>query len=352
MLAGDFANTGELLDAAAAAYGDREAFVAGGSRISFVEWASRSRSVAAGLAAHGVRKGDVVALRLPSGIDYATCYAAAAMIGAVTTGINPRLGPRETEAILEHAQPAVVISEPVEVQRLSGHRGGRRGAVPDAEIDRADPVALIFSSGTTGLPKGAVFDGNNLLAGARSAGIMSAPNDRRLTSTPFAHAGYMFKLWDQLLWGTTLVIPPTPWTADGMALLLREEKITVAGAVPTQWAKLLEVCTPEALPHLRVGVVATAPASGIGERPTGSPVSSIVSRMAAIRAAASSAASGSIAASAWSPGSMRPPGKTSAPPANAIALARSTISNSGAPPSTSRKMTTVAAGIASCIVPI
>jgi acyl-CoA synthetase (AMP-forming)/AMP-acid ligase II len=261
VLAGDFANTGELLDAAAAAYGDREAFVAGGSRISFVEWASRSRSVAAGLAAHGVRKGDVVALRLPSGIDYATCYAAAAMIGAITTGINPRLGPRETEAILEHAQPAVVISEPAEVQRLSGHGGGRRRAVPDAEIDRADPVALIFSSGTTGLPKGAVFDGNNLLAGARSAGIMSAPYDRRLTSTPFAHAGYMFKLWDQLLWGTTLVIPPTPWTADGMAVLLREEKITVAGAVPTQWAKLLEVCAPEALPHLRVGVVATAPAS-------------------------------------------------------------------------------------------
>jgi acyl-CoA synthetase (AMP-forming)/AMP-acid ligase II len=91
---------------------------------------------------------------------------------------------------------------------------------------------------------------------------MSAPYDRRLTSTPFAHAGYMFKLWDQLIWGTTLVIPPTPWSAAGMFQILLDEDITVAGAVPTQWAKLLELdeVSPEALSALRIGVVATAPA--------------------------------------------------------------------------------------------
>jgi acyl-CoA synthetase (AMP-forming)/AMP-acid ligase II len=259
VLAGDFASTRELLDAAAVAYGDREAYVEPGSRISFAEWVSQSRRVAAGLVANGVGKGDVVVLRLPSGIDYATCYAAAAMIGAITTGINPRLGPREVGAILEQADPALVVSEPAELQRISAE-GDRFPAVPDVEINRHDPVALIFSSGTTGLPKGAVFDGNNLLAGAASAGVMSAPHDRRLTSTPFAHAGYMFKLWDQLLWGTTLVIPPAPWSAAGMATVLSEERITVAGAVPTQWAKLLEV-SPTVFPHLRVGVAATAPAS-------------------------------------------------------------------------------------------
>lgn len=94
---------------------------------------------------------------------------------------------------------------------------------------------------------------------------MSAPYDRRLTSTPFAHAGYMFKLWDQLLWGITLVIPPAPWSAQGMFDVLRDERITVAGAVPTQWTKLLDVegVNPQELPHLRIGVVATAPASPI-----------------------------------------------------------------------------------------
>ncbi|EUA30653.1 AMP-binding enzyme family protein [Mycobacterium xenopi 4042] len=64
------------------------------------------------------------------------------------------------------------------------------------------------------------------------------------------------------MWGTTLVVPPVPWSAPAMFSILRDEHITVAGAVPTQWAKLLEipgVCA-DVLPHLRIGVAATAPA--------------------------------------------------------------------------------------------
>ena len=108
---------------------------------------------------------------------------------------------------------------------------------------------------------------------------------------------------------------------------------------------------PNAPPAWSPARSAASPAvSGIGDRAIGSPASSIVSRTAAIRAAASAGASGRVAARAWSPGSMRPPGNTKAPPANAIALARSTINSCGGAPSTSRRMTTVAAGIASCIV--
>jgi acyl-CoA synthetase (AMP-forming)/AMP-acid ligase II len=252
-LAGDFTNTRDLLNAAAGAHGERTAYVESGRRISFAEWAFRACGVAAGFAAGGVGKGDVVVLRLSSGIDYATCYAAAAMIGAVTTGVNPRLGPQEVAAILARSHPALVVSDADDIPRSTA-------GPPDVELTGADAVCVIFSSGTTGLPKGAAYDADGLRAGARSAGVMSAPYDRRLTSTPFAHAGYMFKLWDQLMWGTTLVIPPAPWTAEGMAAVLRDERITVAGAVPTQWAKLLELGVDGSLPDLRVGVVATAPA--------------------------------------------------------------------------------------------
>src|SRR5690606_41215297 len=123
---------------------------------------------------------------------------------------------------------------------------------------RQDPVALVFTSGTTGTPKGAVFDADRLAAGAAAAGVMSAPYDRRLTSTPFAHAGYMFKLWDQLVWGSTLVVPPTPWSAQGMFSVLRDEQITVAGAVPHDWATLLEVdgVCRLSLAHLSIRVLA------------------------------------------------------------------------------------------------
>jgi acyl-CoA synthetase (AMP-forming)/AMP-acid ligase II len=271
-LSSDGADTTSMLESAAAIHGDIEAYVEPGARITFAEWIGRARCVAAQFADLGVGKGDVVALWLPSGIDYATCYAAAAMIGAITTGLNPRLGRREVESILRQADPGLIIADdelarlPVTPARLLPRTSlstETSGSAPiRVELTRRDPVALIFTSGTTGAPKGAVFDADRLAAGAAAAGVMSAPYDRRLTSTPFAHAGYMFKLWDQLVWGSTLVVPPVPWSARGMFDILRDQRVTVAGAVPTQWAKLLDVegVSPQALPHLRIGVAATGPA--------------------------------------------------------------------------------------------
>jgi len=267
-----FANTRELLDYAATTHDEVEAYVDPGARITFADWIGRARGVAIQFADLGVGKGDVVALWLPSGIDYATCYAAAAMIGAITTGLNPRLGRREVESILQQADPALVVVDeqlgalPSTAARLLSrtalHNDPTASAPPPVELTRRDLVALIFTSGTTGTPKGAAYDADRLAAGAAASGVMTAPYDRRLTSTPFAHAGYMFKLWDQLQSGSTLVVPPTPWSAQGMFDVLRHERVTVAGAVPTQWAKLLDVdgVSPQALPHLRIGVVATAPA--------------------------------------------------------------------------------------------
>ncbi|GAC1395284.1 MAG: FadD3 family acyl-CoA ligase [Mycobacterium sp.] len=268
----DIADTRSMLETAAALHDDHEAYVEPGARITFAEWIGRARGVATQFAERGVGKGDVVTLWLPAGIDYATCYAAAAMIGAITAGLNPRLGRTEIESILQQADPALIVAD----DRLGAlpdttcalfERGAlttdaSASAPPPVELTRADLVALIFTSGTTGTPKGAAFDADRLAAGATAAGVMSAPYDRRLTSTPFAHAGYMFKLWDQLVWGSTLVVPPAPWSARGMFDVLRDERVTVAGAVPTQWAKLLDLdgVSREALPHLRIGVVATAPA--------------------------------------------------------------------------------------------
>jgi acyl-CoA synthetase (AMP-forming)/AMP-acid ligase II len=271
-LSSDVADTRMMLEMAATVHGDIEAYVEPGGRITFADWIGRARGVASQFADLGVGKGDVVTLWLPSGIDYATCYAAAAMIGAITAGLNPRLGRREIESILQQADPALIVAdEQLGALPDTGHRLLSRDALcsdtsssapPAAELNRRDLVALIFTSGTTGTPKGAAFDADRLAAGAAASGVMSAPYDRRLTSTPFAHAGYMFKLWDQLVWGSTLVVPPTPWSAQGMFDILRDERVTVAGAVPTQWAKLLDVdgVTSNALPHLRIGVVATAPA--------------------------------------------------------------------------------------------
>lgn len=171
-LSSDVVDTRAMLELAAAVHGDIEAYVEPGARITFAEWIGRARGVATQFADLGVGKGDVVVLWLPSGIDYATCYAAAAMIGAITTGLNPRLGRREIESILQQADPALVVAD----GRLgalpgTGHRllsrdalcsDTSRSAPPSVELNRRDVVALIFTSGTTGTPKGAAFDADRL----------------------------------------------------------------------------------------------------------------------------------------------------------------------------------------------
>jgi acyl-CoA synthetase (AMP-forming)/AMP-acid ligase II len=272
-LRADVATLGDALKAAGYEHAERDAYVDGAQRMSYAEWIGRARSVAEQLRDAGVNAGDVVAIMLPSGIDYAICYAAIAWVGAVATGLNSRLGSREIAAVLAQAQPRLLIRDPevfaavdpgiAELSRAELTPRPSTGGSPES-VSPDSPAVIVWTSGTTGVPKGAWYDHRNLAAAARTAGVMSAPYDRKLVATPFAHAGYMGKLWDQLAWGTTVVVSPVPWTAAEMARILREERITVAGGVPTQWAKLLELpamAEGGPLRDLRVGIAATAPAS-------------------------------------------------------------------------------------------
>jgi len=263
------------MDAAAEQLGDREAYVEGDRRCTFAEWIAASDALAADLVERGVRPGDVVALMLPPSIDYAVAYAGAVRAGAVATGLNTRLGPREVEAVLERCEPAVVVRDeslglpPVRTpsavlpRSAMADLAGGLGLGPDRPTRApGDPVTIIWTSGTTGLPKGAWFDHRCLEAAVATAGVMTAPFDRRLVPTPFAHAGYMAKLWEQLAWGVTVVISPPPWTADDTIRLIAAERVTVAAGVPTQWAKIVEhpVLATADTSSLRLCVSATAPA--------------------------------------------------------------------------------------------
>jgi acyl-CoA synthetase (AMP-forming)/AMP-acid ligase II len=270
------------MDAVAVALGDREAYVDGDQRVTFGEWLARADLLAAEFARRGVRRGDVVALMLPPSIDYAVCYAAAAKAGAITTGLNTRVGRREVDAILGQCSPALVVRDaslelpdvpagtPVLARSelaaicadLAGAAAAREAlAAVRAQCVPADIVTIMWTSGTTGLPKGACFDHENLRAISAAAGAMCAPGDRRLGALPFAHAGYMGRLWDQLEKGITLVICSPGLPPADMLRLVAAERITVFGAVPTQWERLLRLPDVDDvdLSHVRVGTSASAP---------------------------------------------------------------------------------------------
>jgi acyl-CoA synthetase (AMP-forming)/AMP-acid ligase II len=219
-------------------HGDREAFVDGERRLTFAEWDRAAGGVATALAARGVRKGDVVCLRLPSSIEFAVCYQAGLRLGAITSGINTRLGPREVEGIVEQAAPRVVITEADDVEGWSQLDPPSPAQLP--RVDASDSVAIVWTSGTTGRPKGAVFDHDNLAAVARGAGALSAFGDRRLSPLPFAHVAYMTRVWDELERAMTTIITPTPWNAGDGLRLIGHEHVTVAQGVPTQWTLMLD----------------------------------------------------------------------------------------------------------------
>ena len=88
--------------------------------------------------------------------------------------------------------------------RAERRHGGPSGTGPHgARAVSADPVAVVWTSGTTGMPKGAVFDHANLAAVAAGIDVLSEPGDRRLSPLPFAHVGYMTRAWDEIAHGVT-----------------------------------------------------------------------------------------------------------------------------------------------------
>ena len=100
-----------ILAEAARRYGDRTAFqVASGAVLSYQELDRASDEVAAGLAARGLGAGEVLLLSLPSGLEYVVSYLAAAKVGAVTAGANPRLRARERRLGGDAGDPRLVLA--------------------------------------------------------------------------------------------------------------------------------------------------------------------------------------------------------------------------------------------------
>jgi acyl-CoA synthetase (AMP-forming)/AMP-acid ligase II len=213
-------------------FGDAPAYVAAdGEPLSYADLDRRSDAAAVGLLQDGVGEGDVVALLLPSSPAYVIAYVAAAKVGAITAGVNQRLSEPEQRAVLDVAQPKLVVSEP-----LPEVKGETPPVLPD---DPERPVAIVFTSGTTGLPKGAVYAARQLafIASIETGGQWGT-GGRGLAGTSFAHLGFMSKLEGVLMRGGTTYLMER-WTAAGALRMAVERKLTGMGGIPTQLALMM-----------------------------------------------------------------------------------------------------------------
>jgi acyl-CoA synthetase (AMP-forming)/AMP-acid ligase II len=246
---------------AARRFADATAYItASGWPITYRDLDVVSDEVAVGMARRGVRAGDVVALVLPPGPEYLFAYLAAAKLGAITAGVNDRLAPSERTAVLGIAGPRLVVAGPglaptdvagdtaVDVVEVSPTGSldttldalrvdGDAPARPPPDPDRA--VAIIFTSGTTGLPKGALYGERQLEFITRNdVGDTWGGGGRSFMGTSFAHLGFMTKLPGNLRRGGTNYMMER-WRADAALRLLAEHHMTTVSGVPTQLALML-----------------------------------------------------------------------------------------------------------------
>jgi HIP---CoA ligase len=278
-----------VLRAAAAATPDREAVVTPESRLTFVQLLERVRVGSAACLAHGIGHGDRVAVWGPNSMDWVVAALSLTGIGAVVVPVNSRFKGDEARYLLDKTGATALVvddefltpllgKDPLEalgdpdvlVVRTSRIHDflGRAGEVDEETVEKAaaavsddDPSDIIFTSGTTGKPKGVVA------THGQSVGIFQTwadtvgfrEGERMLVVAPFFHTfGYKAGLLACLLKRSTCV-PLKVFDVDEALRVIHAERIDVVPGPPTLYSSLLEHPSLKQGPlHLRLAVTGAA----------------------------------------------------------------------------------------------
>ena len=244
---------------------ERLAVVDGEQRIDYASLEDRVARTSGWLRANGVEPGDRVALLLANRAAYLELVLGAARIGAISVPMNTRLTAHEVAFQLEDAMPRMVVHETGLCERVAtalnlsthtpsaiipvdenSHFDALRfdsGPALSLPVDPEDPMMILYSSGTTGAPKGAVLPHRKTLYNALNAilyfGIRSGA-ERVLVAAPLFHSlGLKILSLPVLYAGGTLVLHRR-FEAEHFWGDVERERITYTGGVPTQYARLLE----------------------------------------------------------------------------------------------------------------
>lgn len=252
-----------------ALHGDKPAFIMpdGRSR-SFAEVCDRATRLGNALLARGLKHGDRVGILSRNRIEYIEAYGVSAA-GLIALPLNWRLAPRELQLVLENAEPAALIIDPAFLPVVDELRAALPFVHCFLALDEAaagyeryeDLVAsgspqpsgvavspdatacLLYTSGTTGAPKGAELTHRGLLLNCASAiaeMLQLTAADVTLAPMPFFHVGGMwYHLFPSFAAGCTTVIMPQ-FDPQGVLALMARHRVTNTHLVPTMIHALLE----------------------------------------------------------------------------------------------------------------
>lgn len=253
---------------------ERTGLIADGHTWTYTALNARANAAANGMRAIGIQEGSHIGVLLPTGADYVTLVHAAQKIGAVLVLVNMRLTVAEMDAQLRIAACPTVfcngvtraVVEALQVPTLTRtmdellRSDSAEPPPPDITLD--DPCAIVFTSGTTGTPKGAMLTFRNFSASAAASAerLGTLPEDRWLCVLPLYHVGGISILYRACLYGICVDLV-SRFDAERVAERLHTEPITLVSLVPTMLFRLLEqgFTAPSHLRLVLVGGAATTP---------------------------------------------------------------------------------------------
>ena len=261
----------ERFAAIAAEHPGKPALVLGETSVDLATLVSATEQVAAWLTSRGLGQGDILAIQLPKRRETYALWLACVRQGIIHAFMDPRIPANRQQSIIERLRPKLLVTPLVvdnphgEVLRLPDERSGAdwlaslsMGVAPSpAACGLLDPAYVMFTSGSTGEPKGAVIPrcGVQSLMDWVRTGVCNPQTQRFSNINPLHFDNAVFDLYGGLLNGATLVPVETTAIANPAHWVkrLREGKATVVFAVPTLFQTLdrLKLLRPDLLPDVR-----------------------------------------------------------------------------------------------------
>lgn len=256
---------------AADRFGEAEAVVDGPLRLTFAEMANRIRCAAGAFAGLGVGKGDRVAIWAPNCAEWIIAAFGLLTAGGVLVPVNSRFKASEAADIIGRSGAKAVLVQkdflgqdytaPAGIPVIDLKSGFLSSGSPfERAVSGTDIADVIFTSGTTGRPKGAMMNHQQTLRMYDEWATLAdlREGDRYLQINPYFHTfGLKAGLIASVLRGATMV-PVAVFDLDRVVDLIERERITMLPGPPTLYHSLLTVRDKAKLSTLRAGVTGAA----------------------------------------------------------------------------------------------
>ncbi|VEG39829.1 acyl-CoA synthetase (AMP-forming)/AMP-acid ligase II [Mycolicibacterium flavescens] len=264
----------EMVLSAADRFGDAEAVVDGPLRLSFSELIGRIRCAAGAFADFGIVKGDRLAIWAPNSADWIVAAFGLLVAGGVLVPVNTRFKPEEAADVIGRSGAKAVLvqkdflgldySVSTDVPVIDLGSGFLSAGAPFddrvGDLRGTDVADVIFTSGTTGRPKGAMMNHLQTLRAYEEWATLAdlREGDRYLMINPYFHTfGLKAGLIASFLRGATM-LPVAAFDVDTVVDLIERERITMLPGPPTLYHSLLTVADTDRLASLRAGVTGAA----------------------------------------------------------------------------------------------